>query len=561
MKSETKNCQNCKKDFTIESEDFNFYEKIKVPPPTWCPECRLKRRLAFRNERTLYKRQCDLCRENIIAMYSPKSPYTVYCPKCWYSDKWDAQDYYCDYDFSRTFFEQYEDLQKKVPHISLLQENPINSPWVNFETDSKNCYLNVGGALSQDSAYNQYALKCRDVFDNFYLVQGDFCYENILNEKAYKNFYSIFCFECRDTWFSFDCRNCSNIIGCTGLRHKNYYIFNKQMAKGEYEVFVKDNLNGSRVAYKKLQMKAADFWKSRPQRAVLVDKSINCEGNLIKESKNCHDSWNVDKSENIKHGLFCLEAKDSYDVTSVWRSEFRYESMATFGPISNIKFSKLILNQTEAVSYSTFLLNCHNVFGCAYLRNAKYAILNKQYTKEEYEKLVPKIIQHMDDMPYIDTKNRIYKYGEFFPFDLSPFSYEETVAYEYFPLNKIEIENEGLNLFDHEVSKNYNAEVIVPPDTVQGISNSVLDKAIKCVKTGKLFNIIKMELDFYRRFNLPIPEEGPFARHNRRLQFFSRHIKLNKRICGKCGLEVNSVYGEEEFPIIYCEKCYQQEVY
>jgi hypothetical protein len=38
MKNETKNCQNCKNDFTIESEDFKFYEKIKVPPPTWCPD-------------------------------------------------------------------------------------------------------------------------------------------------------------------------------------------------------------------------------------------------------------------------------------------------------------------------------------------------------------------------------------------------------------------------------------------------------------------------------------------------------------------------------------------
>jgi RNA polymerase subunit RPABC4/transcription elongation factor Spt4 len=37
---ETKNCQNCKKDFNIEPDDFSFYEKMKVPVPTWCPECR-----------------------------------------------------------------------------------------------------------------------------------------------------------------------------------------------------------------------------------------------------------------------------------------------------------------------------------------------------------------------------------------------------------------------------------------------------------------------------------------------------------------------------------------
>ncbi|KKQ23775.1 MAG: hypothetical protein A3G45_02270 [Candidatus Staskawiczbacteria bacterium RIFCSPLOWO2_12_FULL_37_15] len=38
--AEIKNCQNCKKDFTIEPDDFAFYEKIKVPPPVNCPRCR-----------------------------------------------------------------------------------------------------------------------------------------------------------------------------------------------------------------------------------------------------------------------------------------------------------------------------------------------------------------------------------------------------------------------------------------------------------------------------------------------------------------------------------------
>ncbi len=47
--SENKICQNCQKDFKIESEDFNFYEKIKVPTPTWCPECRMIRRFLIRD--------------------------------------------------------------------------------------------------------------------------------------------------------------------------------------------------------------------------------------------------------------------------------------------------------------------------------------------------------------------------------------------------------------------------------------------------------------------------------------------------------------------------------
>src|SRR3989344_8201029 len=67
--NEKKICQNCRGEFIIEPEDFSFYEKIGVPAPTFCPECRLVRRLAFRNERTLYRRACDLCKKEKVMMY------------------------------------------------------------------------------------------------------------------------------------------------------------------------------------------------------------------------------------------------------------------------------------------------------------------------------------------------------------------------------------------------------------------------------------------------------------------------------------------------------------
>ena len=105
MKSETKNCQNCKKDFTIEPDDFGFYEKIKVPPPTFCPECRLIRRLARRNERTFHHRTCEKCNKKIIAIFAEDSGIHVYCSVCWWGDDWDATTYGRDYDFSKSFFE------------------------------------------------------------------------------------------------------------------------------------------------------------------------------------------------------------------------------------------------------------------------------------------------------------------------------------------------------------------------------------------------------------------------------------------------------------------------
>ena len=92
-KSQNMVCQNCRNNFVIDPEDFNFYEKIKVPPPTFCPECRQVRRMIWRNERGLHKSTCALCNRRMISMYDPKNQLKVYCEKCWWGDGWDPMLY------------------------------------------------------------------------------------------------------------------------------------------------------------------------------------------------------------------------------------------------------------------------------------------------------------------------------------------------------------------------------------------------------------------------------------------------------------------------------------
>ena len=50
-------CKTFNKEFEIRNEDMVFYEQVKTAPPLCCPECRMARRLLFRNERILYKRE------------------------------------------------------------------------------------------------------------------------------------------------------------------------------------------------------------------------------------------------------------------------------------------------------------------------------------------------------------------------------------------------------------------------------------------------------------------------------------------------------------------------
>jgi len=235
-------------------------------------------------------------------------------------------------------------------------------------------------------------------------------------------------------------------------------------------------------------------------------------------------------------------------------------------------------NDTREISYCNDIQNSSNLFGCIGLRNQHYCILNKQYTKEEYEALVSKIIQHMNEMPYIDKLNRVYRYGEFFPPEFSPFGYNETIAQEFFPINSEIAAKFGYNWETEEV-KNRPQPTILPenlPDHIKDVDNPILKEIIGCVHKGEcheqctgVFKIVQPELEFYRRMNLPLPKLCPNCRHYERLKQ-RNPLKLWHRQCmcdknhphhsGRCPNEFETSYSPDRPEIVYCEQCYQAEV-
>ena len=113
---ETKTCLLSGKDFVITDRDLEFYDKISpvfagqqylIPSPTLCPDEKQRRRLAFRNERKLYKRKCDKSGKEIVSIYSSDTSSVVYDQKVWWSDDWSPLDYGKTFDFERSFFEQF----------------------------------------------------------------------------------------------------------------------------------------------------------------------------------------------------------------------------------------------------------------------------------------------------------------------------------------------------------------------------------------------------------------------------------------------------------------------
>ncbi|MEK7175590.1 MAG: hypothetical protein AAB693_02180 [Patescibacteria group bacterium] len=624
MKEEIKTCQNCQKEFPIEPEDFLFYQKIKVPPPIWCPECRMVRRMIWRNERSLYQRKCDLCEKLIITVYKKESPFVVYCRNCWFSDKWDANTYSLEYLWDKNFFLQFMELIKKTPLMALdCKGTMVNSEYCNYGGNCKNCYLCFATALSEDSLYCSYSQDLKQCMDSTRLLGGELCYEANDSEKNYSCAFIKKTKGSLSSYFLFGCSTMTHCFMNANLRNKNYVLRGQVLSPEDYYLAIKEVDLGS---FKQIQNLKEEFTKlkvSALHKYAEIKNSVNAIGNNITNSKNVQYSFDIFDSENIKYSFRVLKGcRDIYDCHGMISGQLVYEGFGCgISPYNNLfSFS---IDVSRNLKYCVMCINCTDCFACVGLRNKSYCILNKQYTKEEYEELVPKIIQHMNDMPYVDKKGRIYEYGEFFPPELSPFSYNETIAQEYFPLTKEEAINQGYSWKEEEI-RNYEITLKTEdiPDNIKDVTDDILNQVIQCQHYNSTpppnplpegegenkkvlsfgedlggakncneqcttaFKIIPRELDFYRRMNLPLPRLCPNCRHYQRLKQ-RNPLKLWERQC-QCngGTSSNNIYtntvthfhnlnnpeqacrntfqtsySPERPEIVYCEKCYQQEIY
>ena len=571
-KLEKRNCQNCKNDFTIESDDFSFYEKIKVPPPTFCPECRMIRRMIWRNCRSLFKRECGNCNKSVISMYSPDRTKAVYCTDCWNSDDRNPFKDGFDYDFSQNFFDQLRKLRENSPvlfahHTGTL----VRSDYTNYSLDNKDCYLSYSIIYCENVLYSEVVDFCKNTQDCYAVQKVDGCSYNIDCEGNYNSHYAIKSRNCVDSYFVYDCVNCSSCCLSSNLRNQSYVFKNIKLTKEEYQKELLSLKLGTYSGIEKTKKCFDDILKNKSiHRFAQIYNSQNASGDYIGNSKDIYNSFDVQNSENIHYTVRAItNSKDCYDNQGIGGGELIYESIATSFKTYKDYFTYICVGSKEC-EYSFMCKNCSNCFACFGLKNNQYCVFNKQYSKEEYFELVDRIKKHMNDMPYVDSEGRVYKYGELFPFDMSPFGYNETNAHDNFLITKEEALEKGYPWKDKE-ERNYNTTInsFDLTDDIKDISDTILSEIIACPNNGNqnyqcttAYRIVPEELSFCRQKNLPLPRYCPNCRHYQRLAQ-RNPLKLWHRSCMKegCNNEFETSYAPERPEIVYCEKCYQQEVY
>lgn len=573
MQQETHNCQNCKKDFVIESDDFLFYEKMKVPLPTFCPECRMIRRLAFRNERNLFRRKDAHTGQDSFSGFPAEANLNTYENSYWHGDEWDPLDYGVDYDFSKPFFKQFYDLLSVVPLPAKSSAGfMINSDYCNEAGRLRNAYLCFDSDFVENSGYLVKATNMKDSFDSHEVIDDELCYEDVMVYKSYKTFYSLDCESCVDVYFSKGLRGCTNCFGCVNLRGKSYCFFNEQLSKQEYDKKLSEINLGSYEVITKLRKQILEFWQKFPVKFFHGIRNFNCTGDRISDSKNVLDSVSIQDGENMRYiQISVLKAANSYDCVQLFMGvENAYECVTCGEGAYNLKYCFNCWAESRDLEYCAYGVGAVDCFGCVGVSKKQYCILNKQYSKEEYFEMVEKIKKHMDEMPYLDEKGRVYEYGEFFPAEFSPLAYNESLAQDYFPLSSAQAKERGF-LWREPNAREFQTTMQGSdlPDSINNVSDDITKEIIACEICKRAYRIVAIELQFYKRAILPLPHLCHNCRFLERFKFINPPT-LWHRDCmctteshgheGKCEVEFETSYTPDRPEIVYCEKCYQQEV-
>ncbi len=545
-------CAQCQSSFKVPEMQENFFKKVGLPGSKLCPDCRRQRRFAFRNERRLYQRKCDLTGKQIVSIYAPDSKYKVYDQHEWHSDKWDAFEYGRDFDFNRPFFEQMDDLMCDVPKISVFTSLNENSDYTNGAQQDKNCYMLFVSDHDEDCLYSYAIDSCKDCIECLNCYKCQLCIECIDCSDCYNVAYGEKSHNCRDSYFLSDCKSCQNCFGCYGLRKKQYHIFNKPHSQEEYKKKLKelntgniDAINQAKeiFAEKVSQQQIHQYYNGNNNDNITGDHVINC--------KNCIECYDSGYLEDCGYLIFSYKSKDCFDGhVVVDKCELCYETISTINQYNtHFTFNSWHSNNSQ---YLDHCISCEDCFACSGLKKVKYCIFNKQYSKEEYEELRAKIIEHM---------KKSGEWGEFFPISLSPFGYNETVAQEYYPLKREEVLEKGWKWRDEEdESAAYQGPKAEIPKSIKDVTDNITEKILICKKSKKPYKIIGQELRLYRLLNLPLPRLCFDERHLERIQKRNPR-QLWKRNCQKCNKEIQTTYSPERPEKVYCEQCYLKEVY
>lgn len=552
-----KACSNvhCSETFEWSEEDNRLFAKFDIDlEPTMCPVCRHRQRAVFKSSIVFHKRCSDLSGKSLISIFPEDAAFPVYSMQEWWGDSWDALSFGRQRDSSKTLFEQIADLSFEVPRQSCFSTKTENSEFNAACSDAKNIYYSMTVHRSEDVYYSEHITAYNNMIcDGLRCFRSQYLYECINCSNCYQCTWCINCTNSRDCNFCIDCAGCSNCLFCSNLRHKQYYVFNKAVSKSEYERILQQTIDGS---YATLQHNLNNFAQVKSNalyKHLNNTQAENCVGDGL---LNCSSSYLCFNCRNAVGCRYCISLTPSersvnfMDVSSAGIGELVYNCSSVGGGNYYLRMCSNC-RESSSLTYCIDCFSCKDCLASIGLRNKQYCILNKQYSKNEYERISREIILQMKQQGV---------FGKFFPQSMSPFAYNNSFAQEIYPLTKEQAQNLGFKWdSSREINDKAQIEQSNMPDSILEVDENCLKTEIICKESGRIFRITAQELRFYKLLNLPLPRLHPDLRIRKRREAVNSY-RLWQRSCSICSNTIQSSFSPEDKRQVCCEGCYMANV-
>lgn len=290
------------------------------------------------------------------------------------------------------FFTELQKIILSQPKLPVVVVNCENCTLCNEVYNSKNLFSCFDAYQITDSFYLFDSFICANCGDCDYAIESELCYESVDPYKAFNCDYLEYCENIRDSAYCYRCSG-NNLFGCVNIKNKSFCIFNRQLTESEYNEKVK-KLRA--LPPEKILAAVENIKKRFPlTQTIAADNENTTYGNYIHFDKDCYLCFDAAHDVNSAYLYDSFNCRMSYDLTYVAVGTELTYSAVDCATLFNCSFCVHANNCQD----SSYLFNCSNVknsLGCVGLKNKEYCILNRQFTKEEYEKLKSEILSQVN---------------------------------------------------------------------------------------------------------------------------------------------------------------------
>lgn len=535
----------------MDEAEIEMYRKYNVPPSKYAPLTRMKLVKGYFVLFDIWYNKHAETGEPVISTVHPATGVKVLPDKEWFSR--DLVEMGCDVDLSRSIHEQLHELSRKVPlaaHYNyVLPENSL--AFISF--GDQDSYF----VLACKSKRTFYAMNGDDVEDSAEIVLSEKirnAYNVVHSKRIHQCRFIRESYDCLNSDFLFDCRNCENCFGATNKRNKKYLWFNEQLSKEEWEKRYAEVDLDSWAVRQKYEHKFRELIAEAVWPENFNVNTENATGDYIQDATNIKDGYYVyGGSRDLDHCTYSFGAASrdcDYVAAPIGSSDCYYG--IGLSECSWSKFALSIVSRCLNTEFCSSCFDCENCFGCIGLRKKKFCIFNKQYTEEEYWKKLDEIKCVMLDMG---------EYGDLPPMNYSTQHWSGSGAKLVYDATKEECLKLGAVDFDLGSMGAEGPEI--DPEKIRDM-DSLPDRADETIAGapyqdtvfGRRYGYLKPELALYQKLNVAPSRSHPTRR------IYELYDEMNKAVsemmsCKVCSKEVqvgiNKIYPNRK---IYCKSCY-----